>query len=166
MPSKQITLDVAAFLDSPEARALKDSDRGLDQGDVQPIIEIFVELCYDGVGKQPRLLDGQDVHSVLGHLMPGRLKRKDPRAEHVPAILRAYFDYLETAQVVTQIYEIRRGLESTASEFLETVRSGENPHHAGPKQAPFVHGAEKLGRNDPCSCGSGKKFKKCHGKGA
>ncbi|MGZ4333776.1 MAG: SEC-C metal-binding domain-containing protein, partial [Gaiellaceae bacterium] len=22
---------------------------------------------------------------------------------------------------------------------------------------------EKLGRNDPCWCGSGKKFKKCHG---
>ena len=25
---------------------------------------------------------------------------------------------------------------------------------------------EKLGRNDPCWCGSGKKFKKCHGAGA
>ncbi len=23
---------------------------------------------------------------------------------------------------------------------------------------------EKLGRNDPCPCGSGKKYKKCHGK--
>ncbi|PIQ80075.1 MAG: hypothetical protein COV79_02415 [Parcubacteria group bacterium CG11_big_fil_rev_8_21_14_0_20_41_14] len=23
---------------------------------------------------------------------------------------------------------------------------------------------EKVGRNDPCPCGSGKKFKKCHGK--
>ena len=22
---------------------------------------------------------------------------------------------------------------------------------------------EKFGRNDPCWCGSGKKFKKCHG---
>jgi len=22
---------------------------------------------------------------------------------------------------------------------------------------------EKLGRNDPCPCGSGKKYKKCHG---
>ncbi|HSI80180.1 MAG TPA: SEC-C metal-binding domain-containing protein, partial [Solirubrobacterales bacterium] len=22
---------------------------------------------------------------------------------------------------------------------------------------------EKLGRNDPCWCGSGKKYKKCHG---
>jgi hypothetical protein len=22
---------------------------------------------------------------------------------------------------------------------------------------------ERVGRNDPCPCGSGKKFKKCHG---
>ena len=27
----------------------------------------------------------------------------------------------------------------------------------------FFHGAGKLGRNDPCFCGSGKKFKKCCG---
>jgi uncharacterized protein len=27
-----------------------------------------------------------------------------------------------------------------------------------------VHRSEpKVGRNDPCPCGSGKKFKKCHG---
>jgi preprotein translocase subunit SecA len=25
--------------------------------------------------------------------------------------------------------------------------------------------AEKVGRNDPCPCGSGKKYKKCHGTG-
>ena len=24
----------------------------------------------------------------------------------------------------------------------------------------------KVGRNDPCPCGSGKKYKKCHGQGA
>ena len=29
---------------------------------------------------------------------------------------------------------------------------------------PFVRGAEKVGRNDPCPCGSGKKYKHCHGK--
>lgn len=28
-----------------------------------------------------------------------------------------------------------------------------------------VHVGEKVGRNDPCPCGSGKKFKNCHGKG-
>jgi preprotein translocase subunit SecA len=29
---------------------------------------------------------------------------------------------------------------------------------------PVTNTGKKLGRNDPCWCGSGKKFKKCHGK--
>ena len=36
-------------------------------------------------------------------------------------------------------------------------------HHAAPAAAkkPVVREEPKVGRNDPCSCGSGKKFKKC-----
>ncbi len=30
--------------------------------------------------------------------------------------------------------------------------------------APFVRDAAKVGRNDPCPCGSGMKYKQCHGK--
>ena len=30
--------------------------------------------------------------------------------------------------------------------------------------SPFVRDAAKIGRNDPCWCGSGKKYKQCHGK--
>jgi preprotein translocase subunit SecA len=29
---------------------------------------------------------------------------------------------------------------------------------------PFVRAGTKVGRNDPCPCGSGKKFKQCHGR--
>ena len=32
-----------------------------------------------------------------------------------------------------------------------------------PQQAPFVRGDRKVGRNEPCPCGSGRKFKQCHG---
>ncbi|NLN61455.1 MAG: YchJ family protein [Myxococcales bacterium] len=32
------------------------------------------------------------------------------------------------------------------------------------RTAPIRREAPKIGRNDPCSCGSGKKFKKCCGK--
>ena len=32
------------------------------------------------------------------------------------------------------------------------------------KQIPNVRANQKVGRNDPCPCGSGKKFKHCHGK--
>ncbi|CAM9519216.1 unnamed protein product, partial [Phaeothamnion confervicola] len=31
-------------------------------------------------------------------------------------------------------------------------------------QQPFVRYTGKVGRNDPCPCGSGKKYKQCHGK--
>ena len=34
------------------------------------------------------------------------------------------------------------------------------------RQEPFVRDDAKVGRNDPCPCGSGKKFKKCCGKAA
>ena len=40
------------------------------------------------------------------------------------------------------------GTPATAPEPADTVVKSEN---------------EKLGRNDPCWCGSGKKFKNCHG---
>jgi preprotein translocase subunit SecA len=35
---------------------------------------------------------------------------------------------------------------------------------AAPAAVQPVHAGAKVGRNDPCPCGSGKKYKKCHGK--
>lgn len=32
------------------------------------------------------------------------------------------------------------------------------------KAQPFVRQSGKVGRNSPCPCGSGKKYKNCHGK--
>jgi preprotein translocase subunit SecA len=32
------------------------------------------------------------------------------------------------------------------------------------RQTPFVRDVPKVGRNDPCPCGSGKKYKVCHGR--
>ncbi len=31
-------------------------------------------------------------------------------------------------------------------------------------QAPYVRDGRKVGRNEPCPCGSGRKYKQCHGK--
>ena len=44
------------------------------------------------------------------------------------------------------------------TEFVLSRGSGE-----GAKQKPVVSG-QKVGRNEPCPCGSGKKYKKCCGK--
>ena len=36
------------------------------------------------------------------------------------------------------------------------------PPRSGPRVVPVRSGQAKVGRNDPCPCGSGKKYKKCH----
>ncbi len=39
----------------------------------------------------------------------------------------------------------------------------DEPEQSTPEQ-PYVRDGKKVGRNDPCPCGSGKKYKHCHGK--
>ena len=46
---------------------------------------------------------------------------------------------------------------------LEQARMAGSNGSTTPQQV--VRGAAKVGRNDPCPCGSGKKYKKCHGAG-
>ena len=40
----------------------------------------------------------------------------------------------------------------------------ESPEEVDEAHQPFVRKDKKMGRNEPCWCGSGKKFKQCHGK--
>lgn len=42
-------------------------------------------------------------------------------------------------------------------------QDGEGHHHHREPMAPVVRTEPKIGRNDPCHCGSGQKYKKCHG---
>jgi hypothetical protein len=47
-------------------------------------------------------------------------------------------------------------------EAFDAALTGRRP---GERQGTIVHDGARPGRNDLCPCGSGKKFKKCHGQG-
>jgi preprotein translocase subunit SecA len=47
------------------------------------------------------------------------------------------------------------------SAFVEEQEADTDPVN---KEQPFIREGHKVGRNDPCPCGSGKKYKQCHGK--
>ncbi len=53
--------------------------------------------------------------------------------------------------------------DSAPAMASEAASDGEAGDAATPAQ-PYQRSGRKLGRNDPCHCGSGKKFKHCHGK--
>ncbi|MEX2524693.1 MAG: preprotein translocase subunit SecA [Gammaproteobacteria bacterium] len=47
----------------------------------------------------------------------------------------------------------------------DALSSEDNESQPDKKQhEPYVRGERKVGRNEPCPCGSGKKYKKCHGR--
>jgi preprotein translocase subunit SecA len=52
--------------------------------------------------------------------------------------------------------------QSTTNIGLTKAQSPGSPQQIGKLQP--IHVGEKVGRNDPCPCGSGKKYKQCHGK--
>ena len=54
-----------------------------------------------------------------------------------------------------------RGMNRNVMENLKPVAVA-NP--TGPQGSRKVSAMAKVGRNDPCPCGSGKKFKNCHGR--
>ena len=60
------------------------------------------------------------------------------------------------------------GLDPVPEAADAGVRSGAARQSAGASPGadhqPFVREGRKVGRNEPCPCGSGKKYKQCHGK--
>ncbi len=160
MTNKEIALELAAFLDSAGARRLA----GPARASARPLVEALLRVAYEDLGKRPRLFDGDDVELALGTLLPGRLGRRDPVAADAPAVIEAFFEHLVESQVVTRTFEIRSALDDALVAFAAAVEAADTPRGGTRNQAPLVHHAAKLGRNDPCFCGSGKKFKKCCGK--
>ena len=64
----------------------------------------------------------------------------------------------------------RRNTVRITSEGREDIGELVNPELAKKEEnkvkVPIVNEGPKVGRNDPCPCGSGKKYKNCHGKNA
>jgi preprotein translocase subunit SecA len=66
---------------------------------------------------------------------------------------------------------LARALQAQHAQARSLVEAEEPEPAAGPvarqpaaaPQTPFVRGDRKVGRNEPCPCGSGKKYKHCHG---
>jgi preprotein translocase subunit SecA len=75
----------------------------------------------------------------------------EARRKEQEALERAQFSHPSAAPAV-----------ATAS--AETEENGEIAVAERPKAAPFQRAMNKVGRNDPCPCGSGKKYKHCHGR--
>jgi len=67
-------------------------------------------------------------------------------------------------QVATSVDDLEEAFQRKKRRELAQARMAGGGAQQTVQQV--VRGGDKVGRNDPCPCGSGKKYKKCHGAGA
>ncbi len=100
--------------------------------------------------------------------------QKDPLQEYKREAFQMFADLVERIKEhtlsflfrvqVTREEEVERMEEERRNQRLRLVYSrGEEAREEKPKRKPIRRG-RKIGRNDPCPCGSGKKYKKCCGR--
>lgn len=92
---------------------------------------------------------------ILSMLFRGNLPGANPNIQRASDTRRRNpdLDRMETS---------RRDDQALAAQNRQVAAGASAPKESS---AP-VRVGEKVGRNDPCPCGSGKKYKKCHGKNA
>jgi len=68
--------------------------------------------------------------------------------------------------VLGWIYKVNGDAQAAGHSFRRAVtKEPNNPAFKASLDCTNPYLNQKLGRNEPCPCGSGKKFKKCHGAG-
>jgi preprotein translocase subunit SecA len=100
--------------------------------------------------------------------------QKDPLIEYKNEAYQMFQELTESIQVdtVTNLFrvQIEKGPPPPPTRQVVTNRPPEGGTPAGgraaaaPPGAVGLLGGKKVGRNDPCPCGSGAKYKKCHGR--
>ncbi len=137
------------------------------------------------------LLQTLDLHwkdhlAVMDHLRQGIYLRsyaqKNPKQEYkkdsfelFASMLRGLRHNVVSTICLVQVQEEadvesleaqRRRQAALPMEFQHAEASALNSEFEEQEQEhqPFVRDQPKIGRNDPCQCGSGKKYKHCHGR--
>jgi preprotein translocase subunit SecA len=116
-------------------------------------------------GKNPKQEYKREAFELFQSLL-SRLQHDVTRfLNHVQVRSPEEIDAIERAREAERAREklLFQHAEANALQDGSTAEGGDDRQQSD-VQAPFVRNAPKLGRNDPCPCGSGKKFKQCHGR--
>jgi preprotein translocase subunit SecA len=83
---------------------------------------------------------------------PPRQPRAEPAVENKKVAQAAFVD-------------LTRNIQRQKDQEMKTLLTASSSSESKGSEGPVIRG-DKVGRNDPCPCGSGKKYKKCHGSGS
>jgi preprotein translocase subunit SecA len=131
-----------------ELDELKQSSHNAQYEQKDPLLIYKIE-SFELFGKMLTRINTQ----VLGMLFRARIHAENEVSEARPALKR------QDPKIQTS----RPEMESLGGDMGSSAAPSPEMSAPRPTQNPIINDL-KIGRNDPCPCGSGKKFKACHGK--
>jgi len=158
-------MDLGKILADYAERAYIEKEKSIGEHVARDLEKVILLSTIDQLWKDHLL--------AMDHLREGINLRgygqKDPLLEYK----KEGFHYFEAVynqinyDVVQKLFEVQVQREEQIEEILPKAQPMVFSHGSAapePVKAQRTEDGEKVGRNDPCPCGSGKKYKKCHGK--
>ena len=114
--------------------------------------------------KDPRILYKKEGYRYFEEMMIGVRDKVTDLIFRVNVVgqtkAKNAYQVLAASHEEVQSYGVSETIEKSAQEMKEASGAAQGE---GARVKAVVRDAPKVGRNDPCPCGSGKKYKKCHG---
>jgi hypothetical protein len=132
---------------------------------LDPAVRDHVGAILSQFGESVRAIDADfpdevrpgTFAKVLNETMP-RLSLDDEARPHVPEVIATFFEYLRDDGRLGEGADWAAQVRIIGKSYRERLRPGGGVKGVTIRKAA---GASPVGRNDPCPCGSGKKYKKC-----
>jgi preprotein translocase subunit SecA len=155
--------DYISFRDSLSSMVKQAYDRKESEigGDLMRYLEKVVMLQVIDTQWKDHLLAMDHLKEGIGLRGYGQ---KDPLVEYKKEAFDIFAEMISriSTEVVTRLFKIQ--IEKHEAVKKEPVRQMRLSYNRGEgSSVQTVRRAKKVGRNDPCPCGSGKKYKKCCG---
>jgi preprotein translocase subunit SecA len=161
--------DLMELVDQRVNEAYEDKEKRFGAPMLRQLEKIIMLQTIDTLWKD-HLLNMDHLKEGIGLRGYGQ---KNPLQEYQKEGFEMFEEMIHRVQedVVQKLFTVELARERVAQELdvqqprpqrMVLSRGGEAVE--APRSGPMKREGEKVGRNDPCPCGSGKKYKRCHGK--
>lgn len=158
------------------------------------IISMFTEYMYNYHGRTPEEWDKRALESCCLETLPKKITADEAYFRSLAPVLSAFLGFTEKEELLKNSSDLAKAVQAIDKQIVETSNDPSswgmaksfmmsakkngvnledkkelneyviayNSRLLESRQAQSKR--SKIGRNDPCSCGSGKKYKKCCGR--
>lgn len=134
---------------------------------IEYLTKSFLDYIFFYQHKEISELNADHITDFLLEFAPQKLEISKESSKEVPDILNNLTDFLDTEGYIKNGEKIKKAITENAKKFhklLSTQKTATKSLTGIVKDKTKISEETKIGRNDPCPCGSGKKYKKCCGR--